>query len=156
MKNDSLLFVVFIFLFCVSCGTPKVVTNSVEKVVEYKTRVIKDTVKFLVPSESKSTTTTDTSSILETSFAKSVAVVSDGTLTHSLENKPVVVDIPHEYMTTDAYYITTEILTQTVEVEKPINKWNSFKINSFWFLIMSVILLLIWTLRKVIFKFIVI
>lgn len=156
MKNGCILFIAFIFLLCVSCSTPRVVTNSVEKVVEYKTRIIRDTVKFIVPSESKSTITTDTTSTLETSFAKSVATVSDGILSHSLENKPISVDIPHEYITTDAYYITTELLTQTVEVEKPISKWNSFKINSFWFLIMSVVLLLIWTLRKVIFKFIVI
>ena len=39
-----------------------------------------------------------------------------------------------------------------VEVEKPLSAWKTSKIEAFWWLIASVLLLLLWTFRKPILK----
>lgn len=39
-----------------------------------------------------------------------------------------------------------------VEVEKPLSAWKTAKIEAFWWLIASVLLLLLWTFRKPILK----
>lgn len=39
-----------------------------------------------------------------------------------------------------------------VKIEKPLSWWQSFKIGAFWWLCGAVVLLLLWTFRKLIFK----
>lgn len=39
-----------------------------------------------------------------------------------------------------------------VQVEKPLSAWRTFKIGAFWWLLGAVVLLLLWTFRKLIFK----
>ena len=41
---------------------------------------------------------------------------------------------------------------EIVEVEKPLSWWQRFKIGGFWYLCGAVLLLLLWTFRKLIFK----
>jgi len=42
--------------------------------------------------------------------------------------------------------------TKIVEVEKPLSGWRKWQIGAFWWLCGAVVLLLLWTFRKLIFK----
>lgn len=42
--------------------------------------------------------------------------------------------------------------TKIVEVEKPLSWWRKWQIGAFWWLVGAVVLLLLWTFRKFIFK----
>lgn len=42
--------------------------------------------------------------------------------------------------------------TKIVEVEKPLSGWKKWQIGAFWWLVGAVVLLLLWTFRKFIFK----
>lgn len=42
--------------------------------------------------------------------------------------------------------------TKIVEVEKPLSGWRKWQIGAFWWLVGAVVLLLLWTFRKFIFK----
>ena len=42
--------------------------------------------------------------------------------------------------------------TKIVEVEKPLSGWRKWQIGAFWWLCGAVVLLLLWTFRKFIFK----
>lgn len=42
--------------------------------------------------------------------------------------------------------------TKIVEVEKPLSGWRKWQIGAFWWLAGAVVLLLLWTFRKFIFK----
>ena len=42
--------------------------------------------------------------------------------------------------------------TKIVEVEKPLSGWRKWQIGAFWWLVGAVVLLLLWTFRKLIFK----
>lgn len=48
----------------------------------------------------------------------------------------------------DSVYIKD---TEIREVEKPLSWWKSFQIKAFWGLLAAVVLLLVWTFRKLIF-----
>jgi hypothetical protein len=60
--------------------------------------------------------------------------------------------VPVEVHVTDTLYKASEIVETTVEVEKPLSWWQSFEIRAFWWLLAAVVLLLLWTFRKFIFK----
>lgn len=132
-----------------SCSAPKYVERVV---VEYRDRVVHDTATVEVPVEVEKVVTRDTISHLENTWAQSDAVVSGGFLHHSLESRPQVIKVPVEVHVTDTLYKASEIVEKTVEVEKPLSWWQSFKIRAFWWLLAAVVLLLLWTFRKFIFK----
>lgn len=95
---------------------------------------------------------------LETSVATSLAFVGDdGFLHHSLENKsneslPVTIPVTSKTIYTGVTHTETHTITNYVEVDKPLSKWKSFKLDAFWWLAGAVLLLLIWTFRKQIIK----
>lgn len=101
--------------------------------VEYRERIVHDTVTVEVPKEVERIETRDTISFLENTFAKSKAEVSGGILKHSLETKPQKFSVPVSVPVTDTLYVekssTQEKETVTVEVEKKLTKWQSFKMN---------------------------
>ena len=99
------LIILVVFLFCCSCGPGKRLPvqtenrDSIRVEVREKTVYIRDTVYMTIPAQSAENTTRDTSSHLETDYAESDARINpDGTLHHSLRNKPqekpVPVDVP--------------------------------------------------------------
>lgn len=113
-------------LLIVGCS-PRIVEKTVtETKVEYRDRVVHDTTTFTVEKEVEKIVTRDTSSHLENRWAKSDASVSDGLLTHSLESKPQVVEVPYEVTVTDTLYITKESQTITKEVPRKLNRWQRF------------------------------
>ena len=112
---------------------------------------VHDTTTFEIEKEVEKIVTLDTISHLENKYAKSDAVVSKGLLSHSLESKPQIIKIPVEVHVTDTLIKEAEIRTEIKEVEKPLSWWQKFRIEAFWWLLLGVIALLVWTFRKLIF-----
>ncbi len=140
----------FLLVLCLASCSPRVITKT-ETVIEYRDRIVTDTAVVEIPVEVEKIVTRDTTSHLENTYAKSDAMVSEGFLHHSLESKPQYIKVPVEVHVTDTLYKEAEILTETVEVEKPLSWWQKFRMDAFWWLLGAVIALLLWTFRKLIF-----
>ena len=146
-----LLWCLFIMSTVPSCCVCKKCPPQKDSVrVEYRDRIIHDTTTFTVEKEIEKIVTRDTSSHLENSWAKSDALVSEGFLHHSLESIPQIIKVPYEVVVTDTLII--EKLTEPQYVEKPLTWWQRFRQDAFWWLTGGIILLLLWTFRKLIFK----
>ena len=97
---------------------------------------------------------------LETSVARSEAFVdSTGRLHHSLENKhentlPATVPVKAEFVFHGITQNETASLIKTQYRDKPLRWWQRFRLGAFWYLLGAVVLLLLWTFRKVIFRFV--
>lgn len=148
MRKVAVILAVIVAVFACS---PKVIVQK-EVITEYRDRIVHDTATVEIPVEVEKIVTKDTASHLENTYAKSDAVVSEGFLHHSLESIPQIIKVPVEVHVTDTLYKEAEIHTETVEVEKPLSWWQKFRIGAFWWLVGAVVLLLLWTFRKLIFK----
>ena len=85
-----------------------------------------------------------TVSVLENDFARSAAEVSDGLLSHSLETKPVKqpVEVQTKIVYRDSVIFKDVVVYETVEVEKELSGWQSFKMKmGGWFLGILIILI---------------
>ena len=131
MKN---FFILLSCLVLASCSTYKSVAPSEKVIVE--TRIEKvfetDTVFLEVPRIIEKVVTKDTVSVLENDFARSAAEVSDGLLSHSLETKPVKqpVEIQLKTVYKDSVIFRDRVITETVEVEKALTGWQTFKMKT--------------------------
>lgn len=143
MKN--VLFIIFLAAMTACCPCRHLTTStrdSVRVVTNTQTEYVHDTTWIKVPVEVvKQTVIVDTSH-LETSFAVSDARInSDGSLSHSLENKPQDKPIPFEKPITtinnDTYHGKTE--TNIVEVERELTWWQQTKMRGFWVLLAVVV-----------------
>ena len=148
---EKSLIVLFLALALTSCGIckPKVVYRDSIR-VEYRDRIIHDTATFEVTKEVEKIVTRDTVSHLENSWAKSDALVSEGFLHHSLESIPQIIKVPYEVVVTDTLIV--EKITEPEYIEKPLTWWQRFRQGAFWWLLGGVVILLLWTFRKLIFK----
>ena len=153
MSRTSVLFILTAFLLC-SCGAGRhlpVQTESRDSVrveVREVTKYIRDTVFIPIPAQSAEMTTQDTSSHLETDFAESDARINpDGTLYHSLRNKPQEKPVPVDVPTTqkDSIVYKDRYVYETVEVPRDLTGWQKWQMWSFWILLSG---LLIFILRK--------
>ena len=140
----------FLLVLCLASCSPRVITET-ETIIEYRDRIVTDTAVVEIPVEVEKIVTRDTISHLENTYAKSDAMVSEGFLHHSLESIPQYIKVPVEVHVTDTLYKEAEIRTETVEVEKPLSWWQKFRMDAFWWLLGAVVLLLLWTFRKLIF-----
>lgn len=138
-------------LVVASCSPRNCPESQTTTIIEYRDRVVHDTTTVEIPKEVEKIVTKDTTSHLENTYAKSDAIVSGGFLTHSLESKPQIIKVPVEVHVTDTLYKESEIYTEYVPVEKPLSWWQKFRMDAFWWLLGAVVLLLLWTFRKVIF-----
>ena len=143
MKN----FILVLFsLLCVACGSIKQVTPTERVVTETRIETVfkTDTVFLEVPKIVERVVTKDTLSVLENEFAKSAASVSDGLLAHSLETKPVQkpVEVQTKIVYRDSVIFKDVVVYETVEVEKELTGWQSFKMKmGGWFLGILIILI---------------
>ena len=143
MKN----FILVLFsLLCVACGSVKQVTPTERVVTETRIETVyqTDTVLLEIPKIVEKVVTKDTVSVLENDYAKSQALVSDGLLAHSLETKPVQkpVEVQTKIVYRDSVIVKDNVIVQTVEVEKELTGWQSFKMKmGGWFL--GILILLI-------------
>ena len=128
MKNTSLI---LLSAVCVACATSRQATPSEKILVETRIETVykTDTVYLEVPKIVEKIVTADTVSVLENEYAKSEASVSEGLLAHSLETKPVKqpVEVQTQVVYRDSVIVKDNVIVQTVEVEKPLSGWQSFK-----------------------------
>ncbi len=132
-----LLALCVIFLSSCAIQRPPIIQYRDSTVVEYRDRLVHDTVAFEVPVEVEKIVTRDTSSHLENSLAISDAVVSGGFLHHELRTKPQSIPVPVaiEVRDTSVTEKQSETQIQTVEVERKLNFWERFRIGAFWWLL---------------------
>lgn len=128
MKNTSLI---LLSAVCVACATSRQAAPSEKILVETRIETVykTDTVYLEVPKIVEKIVTADTVSVLENEYAKSEASVSEGLLAHSLETKPVKqpIEVQTQVVYRDSVIVKDNVIVQTVEVEKPLSGWQSFK-----------------------------
>ena len=157
MKN----FILVLFsALCVACATARQAAPSEKIITETRIETVfqTDTVFLEVPRIVEKIVTADTVSVLENEYAKSEASVSDGLLAHSLETKPIQqpVEIQTKIVYRDSVVFKDVAVYETVEVEKELTGWQSFKMKmGGWFLgILSLLALaaIIWIIIKILRK----
>ena len=131
MKN----FILVLFsALCVACATVRQAAPSekIQTETRIETVLQTDTVFLEVPKIVERIVTKDTVSVLENDFACSAAEVSDGLLSHSLETKPVKqpVEVQTKIVYRDSVVFKDVVITETVEVEKELTGWQSFKMRT--------------------------
>lgn len=139
--------------------SPVIVNNTDSVKTEYIETVKIDTVfvEVPVPMESVKQVVPDSTSHLETSLAESDAWINpDGTLGHSIKNKDH--DLKAEVLVPvkDTQTNSTEASVREVPVpypepvyiERDFTKWESFRLDAFWYLVGLILISLGWILRK--------
>lgn len=136
--------IIMAFLLMTSCGAGKRLPvqterqDSVMVEIREKTVYIRDTVPMEIPAQTAENTTRDTSSHLETDYAESDARIDpDGTLHHSLRNKPqkkpVPVDVPQTQK--DSIVYRTRYISEANEAPRDLTAWQKWQMRSFWILL---------------------
>lgn len=147
MKASALL---AIALILTACGTVRPTLSQDSTRVEVKTVVetVHDTAYVQLPVIVERVATLDTTSVLENKFAKSAAMVSGGVLTHSLETKPVKepVSVEKQIVYRDSLVYRDRVVTETVEVEKKLSAWQSFKMKAGGFSIVLLLIVILYTI----------
>ena len=147
MKPSALLAIAL----CLSaCGTARPVLESDSTRVEVKTVVetIHDTAYVQLPVLVERAATLDTASVLANKYATSAAFVSGGVLTHSLETKPAKepVSVEKQIVYRDSLIYRDRVVTETVEVEKKLSAWQSFKMKAGGFSIAILLIVILYTI----------
>ena len=131
MKNFTL---VLFSALCVACATIRQAAPSEKIITETRIETVyeTDTVYLEVPQIVEKVVTKDTVSVLENEFAKSAASVSDGLLSHSLETKPVQkpMEVQTKIVYRDSVIFKDVVVYETVEVEKELSGWQTFKMKT--------------------------
>ena len=144
MKNFSLI---LFAALCVACATSRHAAPSEKIIVETRIETVyqKDTVFLEIPKIVEKVVTKDTVSALENDYAKSQAVISDGLLTHSLETKPVQkpVEVQTKIVYRDSVIVKDNVIIQTVEVEKELTGWQTFKMKTGGFALGIIVFLIV-------------
>ena len=153
MKPSAIL----AFALCLSaCGVARPVLESDNTKVEVKVveKVVKDTAWVELPVIIEKVATLDTASVLENKYAKSAASVSGGVLTHSLQTKPVrePVIVQNEIVYRDSVVYRDRVQTVTVQVEKKLTPWQSFKLKTGGMALLAIALLIAYFLITYILK----
>ena len=144
MKN----FILVLFsALCVACATARQAAPSEKIITETRIETVykTDTVLLEIPKIVEKVVTKDTVSALENDYAKSQAVISDGLLTHSLETKPVQkpVEVQTKIVYRDSIIVKDNVIVQTVEVEKELTGWQTFKMKTGGFALGIIVLLIV-------------
>ena len=146
------LFLSLAALAASSCGAVRPaapsVTDSTRVEVRTETVTVHDTAYVELPVIVERVQTTDTTSTLENTYAKSEATVSAGILHHSLETKPVKVpvEVEKQIVYRDSLVYKDRVDTKTVEVPRQLTWWQKTKMKlgvAFLILIVIAILYLI-------------
>jgi len=147
MKPSALL---AIALILTACGTVRPTLSQDSTRVEVKTVVetVHDTAYVQLPVIVERVATLDTASVLENKYAKSAAMVSGGVLAHSLETKPVKepVSVEKQIVYRDSLVYRDRVVTETVEVEKKLSAWQSFKMKAGGFSIVLLLIVILYTI----------
>lgn len=166
MKSKIFLILPLLALAMFSCRSskdaaspPVVVANSDSIRIEYieTLRIDTVTVEIPLPAESSSQIVRDSTSHLETSLAFSDAWLNpDGTLGHSIQNKPESLKSDIPVAVKDTHSNNSAIKYKEIpvpypvekKVEKELSAWQKFRLDSFWILLVAIIASLIYIFRK--------
>lgn len=155
MKRN-IIYSIIAFLLLTSCGAGKHLPtqteqrDSVRVEVRKEMKYIRDTVWMTIPAQSAENTTRDTSSHLETDYAESDARINpDGSLFHSLRNKPqekpIPVMVPLFQKDSLMYRYRDRLVYRRVEIPCELTAWQKWQMRSFWILLSAVA---VYVLRK--------
>lgn len=158
LEATAILLVLGLLASCSPRIVERVVKETEIKIERHDSLVWRDSlIKVPIPlGRDQAITNVGDTSRLETGVAVSEAWVdSIGHLHHKLENKQgtidAVVKIPSRMIWTNVTNTSRETITKEVKVEKELTWWKKFQIGAFWWLLGAVVLLLLWTFRKLIF-----
>lgn len=153
MKRILVVPIIFIVLqFVVGCRSSQPLTtesrNSSDSTrIEYRERIIKvlDTIYIEIPTQTAERTTVDSVSELETAIAYSKAFIRrDGSLFHSLHNKPqkMPIEATKEIIYRDSVVYKDKAVTveKIKEVERELSWWQKTQIYGFWAVLLLVML----------------
>ncbi len=168
-----LLLILICAMFLASCHSarvaprtePVILNNTDETKVEYIERVVLDTVivTVTIPAETAKQVIPDSTSHLETNFAESDAWINpDGTLGHSLTNKPQAFKKPvvaprkeiQNNQTKESFKEVPVPYPEYIEVERNFTNWERIRLKGFYYLLGLLILMFGWKYRKLIAKII--
>ena len=107
--------IILLTLLLTSCSTTKYVPVKETEYVTVTETLVDTVIKWAPPIEKEDKETKDTTSTVETSLAKSTAIVSNGTLHHTIENKKDSIKTKIVYK--DKIVTKTEYKEVPVEVE---------------------------------------
>ena len=136
MWRPTLAAIVAVCLLCHGCGitkhTPPTAVHRDSTIVEYRERIVHDTVEVQSPGSFQERTTPDTVSVLSNEYARSSASVQGGLLTHDLEVFPKIVRVPVAVEVHDTTVVTgaSDTVTEYVEVERELTRWQDFKMRT--------------------------
>lgn len=125
--------------------------NSDTRVVHIETI---DTVYIEIPAQSAERTTPDKYSHLETDYAESDARINaDGTLTHTLKNKtetskPIPVKNSTDTIYQDRYIEKPVEVQVPVKVERNLTWWEQTRLQTWWWLVATLVFTLAICFRK--------
>ena len=138
----AILMAVIAFIWLSGCRPSQSIANNELRRdsvrVEYRERIVMDTVTIEVPEVMVMDMTCDTLSVLETKTAKSTARVQGGKLSHELKtfgrlSTPNAVKVVYR----DSVIVAERIrnVEKTVEVNR-LTTWQNFQIKGFWILLL--------------------
>ena len=127
-------FIPLLFSFlCVACSTMRQVTPREQTTVEVRTKTVfvPETVFVSLPRIVEKVQTLDTISVIDTKYAKSEALVENGTLNHSLELKPVrePAIVQKQIVYKDSVIVKEVDVDHYIEMPAELTAWQSFKIR---------------------------
>ena len=147
MKLRQIILFGIVTALAVACCPCRHLTTSTQDSVRVETVVrteyIPDTVFVEVPLEIERQTVRDTMSHLETSYAVSDArITPDGSLFHSLANKPQKRPVPteKEIIYRDSIVSRDRVNREVVEVERKLTWWQQTQMKGFWIVLVVLVL----------------
>ena len=147
MKLRQVILCGIVTVLAVACCPCRHLTTTTQDSVRVETVVrteyIPDTVFVEVPLEIERQTVRDTMSHLETSYAVSDArITPDGSLFHSLANKPQKRPVPteKEIIYRDSIVSRDRVNREVVEVERKLTWWQQTQMKGFWIVLVVLVL----------------
>lgn len=145
-------------LLTCACATPRVVQDhqrdSVSVIIRDSVRFVDSLVLVPIPQGGDKAILPDSdTSRLETDIAKSMAWVKGGQLYHMLRNKdaaliPVTIKVPERIHIEKEVILQAYKVTEIVEVEKQLSKWQRFLQSLGWTVLVGAVMWLSWKIYK--------
>lgn len=132
-------------LFFFSCCPCKHLSTDKKDSVRVETHYVTiervDTQVVELPVEVYHSVTRDTISTIRGSYASTTAEIRDGYLYHTLDCRgDVPVAVKEVETVRDSIVYRDKLVTNTVQVDRPLTKWQKFQKNGFWWLLALLIL----------------
>ena len=158
MSSRHNLLASFACLLTCACATPRIVQDhqrdSVSVIIRDSVRFVDSLVLVPIPQGGDKAILPDSdTSRLETDIAESMAWVKGGQLHHMLRNKdaaliPVTIKVPERIHIEKEVILQAYKVTEIVEVEKQLSKWQRFLQSLGWTVLVGAVMWLAWKIYK--------